>query len=71
MRQFSPVVDALVLSVLDPRQHFAFRRSIDLELVGHNNPRDVVKPLEQLAEAALGGVPVTAGLNQDASVYPS
>jgi len=70
VRQFSPVVDALVLAVFDARHDFALGRPVAFQFVGHDDPSDIAQPLEQLAEEALGGVPVTSGLNQNVERVP-
>ena len=69
MRQFSPIVDALVLSVFDARHDFAFGRPVALELVGHDNPGDIVQPLEQLAEETLGGGSGHVGIEPGRQAY--
>ena len=65
MRQFSPVVETLVLPVFDARHNLALGRPVALELVGHEDPGDIAQPLEQFAKEALGRFAITAGLHQD------
>jgi hypothetical protein len=51
--------------VLHPGQNFALCRSIALQLVRHDHPRDVLSALQQLAEEPLGRLCAPLALQQD------
>lgn len=65
MREFGPVVEALVLAMLDTRHDLLLRRSIALQLVGDQHPWCVTQALEELAQKTLCCLPVTPTLDQD------
>lgn len=54
-----------MLAMLDARQEVALGRPVALELIGHDDPRGIAQPHEQLAKESLGGFAVTARLHHD------
>jgi len=63
--QFSAVIQALVLAVLNAWHQLFAGCFVALELIGDDDPRDVTQAFEELAEKAFGGTLVAARLNQD------
>ena len=51
--------------MLDRRQHLLVCELVAGELVGHDDPRHILPPLEQFAEELYGGLGVSAGLDED------
>ena len=70
VRGLRPLVQPLVLSVLDRGHHSALSRSIARQLVGHHDTRRLALPFEQLAQQALGGLRVAAVLHEDVQHPP-
>jgi hypothetical protein len=64
VRDFGPVVEPLVLPMLDTRQDLRLRGAITLHFVRHQHPRHILQSLEQLAEKAFGCLPVAPALHQ-------
>jgi len=56
VRVLGAVVEPLVLAMLDSWQQLCFRCPVALELIGDQDPWDVVQPLEQLAENCLAAL---------------
>ena len=65
MRVFGPVIETLVLAMLDPGHDLPLGRGVALELVGDEHTRGSTVLLEELAEQAFGGLLVAPALNQD------
>src|SRR6202030_438075 len=65
MGVFSPVIEALVLSMLDPRHDLSLGRGVALELVGDEHTRGSTLLLEELAEQAFGGLLVAPALDEN------
>jgi len=65
MRVFGPVIEALVLPVLDPGHDLPLGRGVALQLVGDEHPRSSTLPLEELAEQAFGGLLVAPALDEN------
>lgn len=65
VRVFRPVVEAVVLAVLDARHDLPLRRAVGAQLVGDHDPRSPALPLQQLAEQPLGRLPVSPALDQN------
>jgi hypothetical protein len=59
------VVEVAVLAMFDAGQEFPLRGTVALELIGHDDPRDVLAPFEELAEELLRGFLVPPALHQD------
>jgi hypothetical protein len=59
------VVEVAVLALFDAGQDFSLRGGVALELIGHDDPRDVLTPFQELAEELLRGRLVAAALHQD------
>ncbi|EFH81112.1 hypothetical protein Krac_1799 [Ktedonobacter racemifer DSM 44963] len=65
VRIFRTIVQPFVLTVLNTRQDFSFRRTITLQLISENHARNVLQPFEKLAEKPFGGFLVPSALHQD------
>jgi hypothetical protein len=65
MRVFGPVIETLVLAMLDPGHDLPLGRGVALQLVGDEHTRGSTVLLEELSEQALGGLLVAPALNQD------
>ena len=65
MREFSPVVQALVLTMLDTGHDLLFRCGVALQFIGDQYPRCVTQALEELAEKAFRRLSVTPALHED------
>jgi len=65
VRMLRPVVQSLVLPVLDTGPHLPLGRPVARERVGADHARHVGKILEQTTEELLGGRRVSAALDQD------
>src|SRR5262245_34548715 len=65
MRILTAVIEISTLPMFHPRKDLALGRAVALELIGDDHARDVLQPLEQLAEKLLGGFLVPATLHQD------
>jgi len=65
MGVFGPVIEALVLPMLDPGHDLPLGRGVALQLVGDEHTRGSTVLLEELSEQALGGLLVAPALNQD------
>jgi len=70
VRVLRPVVETLVLPVLDGRHHLALSRPIARQLVGDHDTRWTGLLLQQLAQQALGGLRVAPALHQDVQHGP-
>ncbi len=55
VRVLRPIVQSLVLAVLDTRHDLSLRRTVALQLVGDDHARDVLQTFQQLAEELLRG----------------
>src|SRR3954462_4869458 len=64
MRVLRPVVETLVLPVLNAWHNLLPRRSIAGKLVGDHDARRPALPLQQLAQQPLGGALITPALDQ-------
>ena len=65
VRVFRPIVEALVLAVLDARHDLLFGRAVGAQLIRDHDPRSSALPLQQLAEQAFGCLLVAPALNQN------
>src|SRR3954470_12243773 len=65
MRILRPVVEALVLAVLDARHDLPLGGSIAFQLVGDQHTRRSALLLQQLAQQAFGGLLVAPALDED------
>jgi hypothetical protein len=65
MRILRSIVQSFVLPMFYSRQDFAFGRSIAHELIGDNHTRNVLQPIEKLAEKAFGGFLVASALHKN------
>ena len=54
VRDLGPVVQVPALPVLDPGQDLPLGRAIAPEFIGHDHTGNVLQPLQQLLEEALG-----------------
>ena len=70
VRGLRPVVQSLVLAVLDARQRLPLRRPVAGQLVSDEDPRHVLQATEQLAEELPGRGLVAAALHQDVEDMP-
>jgi hypothetical protein len=64
------VIEVAVLAMFDAGQDFPLRGAVALELIGHDDPRHVLAPFEELAEELLGRVLVPPALHQDIEYSP-
>src|SRR5580658_9037818 len=64
MGVFGPVIEALVLPMLNPGHDLPLGRGVALQLVGDEHTRGSTLLLEELAEQAFGGLLVAPALNQ-------
>jgi hypothetical protein len=65
VRVFRSIVEPFVLPMLHAKQDFTFRRSIALQCIGNDHARDVLKPIEKLAEKSLRGLLVASDLHEN------
>src|SRR5438270_11335906 len=65
MGVFGPVIEALVLPMLDPTHDLPLGRGVALQLVGDEHTRCSTLLLEELAEQAFGGLLVAPALDQN------
>src|SRR5271167_1364338 len=65
MGVFGPVIETLVLAMLDPGHDLALGRGVALQLVGDEHTRGSTLLLEELSEQAFGSLLVAPALNQD------
>ena len=65
MGVFGPVIEALVLSMLDPWHDLPLGSGVASQLVGDEHTRGSTLLLEEFAEQALGGPLVTPALDQN------
>src|SRR6266849_2476088 len=65
MGVFGPVIEALVLPMLDPGHDLPLGRGIAPQLVGDEHTRGSALLLEELAEQALGGLLVAPALDEN------
>src|SRR5258705_13698155 len=65
MGVFGPVIEALVLPMLDPGHNLPLGSSVAPQLVGDEHPRGSALLLEELAEQALGGLLVAPALDEN------
>jgi len=64
VRVLGPVVQSLLLAMLDVEPKILVCRRVALELVGDQNPRGAAVLLQQLSHEPLGRVLVAAALHQ-------
>ncbi len=65
MGVFGPVIEALVLPMLDPGHDLPLGRGVALQLVGDKHTRCATVLLEELAEQTFGGLLVAPALDQN------
>src|SRR5438045_3290655 len=65
MGVFGPVIEALVLTMLDPGHDLPFGSGVALQLVGDEHTRGSTLVLEELAEQAFGGLLVAPALDEN------
>ena len=65
MGVFGPVIEALVLPMLDPGHDLPLGRGVAPQLVGDEHTRGSALLLEELAEQALGGLLVAPALDEN------
>jgi hypothetical protein len=65
MGVFRPVIEALVLPMLDPGHDLPLRRGVALQLVGDEHTRCSTLVLEELAKQAFGGLLVAPALDEN------
>ena len=65
MGVFGPVIEALVLPMLDPRHDLSLGRSVALQLVGDEHTWGSALLLQELTEQALGGLLVAPALDEN------
>ena len=65
MGEFSPIVQTLVLAMLDSGHDVHLRCGVTLQFVGDQHPRCVTQALEELAEKAFCCLPVAPALHED------
>ncbi len=65
MRDFGAIVLVLLGAMNDGRHHRPVRRAVASQLVGDEPTGHATLPLQQLAEEALGGSPITARLDEN------
>ena len=65
VRDLRPVVEVVARAVLDPGQDLPLGRAIAPEFIGHDHTGNVLQPLQQLLEEALGRLRVAPALHQD------
>ena len=70
VRRLRPVIQPLVLPVLDRGHHLTLDRPVARQLVGHHDTRRPALPLQQLAHQALGGLRVAATLHGNVQHHP-
>ena len=67
---FPAAVEMGLLAMLHTREDFPLRSGAVLQLIGHDDPRDVSSAPEQLAEAPLRRLLVPPALRQDVEAIP-
>jgi hypothetical protein len=65
MGVFGPVIEALVLTMLDPGHDLPLGSGVALQLVGDEHTRGSTLLLEELAEQAFGGLLVAPALDEN------
>src|SRR6201997_3860135 len=65
MGVFGPVIEALVLTMLDPGHDLPLGRGVALQLVGDEHTRCSALLLEELSEQAFGGLLVAPALDEN------
>jgi hypothetical protein len=65
MGVFGPVIEALVLPMLDPGHDLPLGSGVALQLVGDEHARGSTLLLEELAEQAFGGILVAPALDEN------
>jgi hypothetical protein len=65
MGVLTPVIEIATLAVFYPGQDLPLRRAIALELIGNDDPRDILTALEQLTEKLLRRLLIAAALHQN------
>jgi hypothetical protein len=65
MGVFGPVIEALVLPMLDPGHDLPLGSGVAPQLVGDEHTRCSTLPLEEFAEQAFGGLLVAASLDEN------
>ena len=70
MGVFGPVIEALVLPMLDPRHDLPLGSGVALQLVSDEHTRCAPLLLEELAEQAFGGLLVTPALDENIENEP-
>src|SRR6202045_4343531 len=68
MGVFGPVIEALVLTMLDPGHDLPLGSGVALQLVGDEHTRGSTLLLEELAEQAFGGLLVAPALDENEAV---
>src|SRR6476660_4319479 len=71
MGVFGPVIEALVLPMLDPGHDLPLGRGVALQLVGDEHTRCSILLLEELAEQTFGGLLVAPALDETSRTKPS
>src|SRR6202030_1499981 len=70
MGVFGPVIEAVVLSMLDPGHDLPLGGGVALQLVSDKHTRCAPRLLEELAEQAFGGLLVTPALDENIENEP-
>jgi len=65
MRILRTIIEVTMLPVCDARQHRLFRGPVAFQLIGDDDPWDVLAPFEELAEERLGGALIAPSLHQN------
>jgi hypothetical protein len=65
MGVFGPVIEALVLTMLDPGHDLPLGSGVALQLVGDEHTRGSTLLLEELAEQPFGGLRVAPALDEN------
>src|SRR3712207_1428257 len=52
------VIEVAMLPMFDAGQELPLRGAVTLELIGHDDPRDILAPFQELAEELLGRGPI-------------
>lgn len=70
VRVFRTIVEISVLAMFYPREDLPLGSSIALQFVGHDHPRYVAQPLEELTKELLRGPFITSPLDQNVEHVP-
>src|SRR5262245_8003428 len=65
MRGLTAVIEIAAPALFHPRQALPLRGTVALQLIGDDDPWDVLTPLQQLAEDLLRGLFVAPALHQN------